>query len=385
MGRIKIKHPRPQDLATRTRLLEVFTNTVGVTRLIPLRDGIVILTATDGDADAVFSDGILQQLRDRGYEPLLPPELKAQRTVLCFRLDELLTGFSADEMHQELERQHDWAKIAEVYKFSRSNTIKVTFKASEMAKKALNAGLLMFGLTIPPHQMQQETYTPLIACNRCNEVESHTTPNCTKDHAFKQCSECAAMGHTFRDCTATEKRCLNCGGPHSARAMRCPVRKEAIKKKQEEERSRTVTPATTYAQASKMSFSEPLDMRGFLCLLHAHLVNANQPGSFQTVFSESLRMNKLPDVQLPPNPPSQGIMMSLVTTAINTQSTLAASRPPPPAQEESESETETATRQSNSDDDAPGPAPRHTTQQATSPRTAPTTRRNPRKHRPRKH
>ena len=378
MGRVKIKHPRPQELSTKTKLLEVFTNAVRVNRLITVRDGVVVLPTTDQDADNIFAEATLRKLRDHGFEPLLPPELKAQRTVICFRLDDLLAAYTGEEMLQEVERLHGWAKIAEVYKFPRSNTIKITFRSSDMARKAMDDGLLMFGLTLPSYQMRMETYTPLIACNRCNEVESHTTANCPKDADFRRCSECSAMGHIFRECTATEKKCLNCGGQHSARAMRCPVRKEAVKKKEEEQRARTVTPATTYAQATSTSinpFSEPMDMRGFLCLLHAHLVNANQPGSFQQVFSESLRMNKLPDVQLPPNPPSQGIMMSLVTTAINAQSTLAASRPPRPSQEESDLESEAATRHSHSDDDH-----RHD-DQTTPPGPAASTRRKARKNR----
>ena len=381
MGRVKIKHPRPQELSTKTKLLEVFTNAVRVNRLITVRDGVVVLPTTDQDADNIFAEATLRKLRDHGFEPLLPPELKAQRTVICFRLDDLLAAYTGEEMLQEVERLHGWAKLAEVYKFPRSNTIKITFRSSDMAKKAMEDGLLMFGLTIPSYQMRMETYVPLIACNRCNEVEGHTTANCPKDATYKRCSECASMGHIFRECTATEKKCLNCGGQHSARAMRCPVRKEAVKKKEEEHRARLVTPTTTYAQATGSNFnpfSEPMDMRGFLCLLHAHLVNANQPGSFQQVFSESLRMNKLPDVQLPPNPPSQGIMMSVVSHAINTQTTLAASRPARPARpanEESDLESEAATRHSHSDDN----------EQSTPPGPAAATRRKARKNRARRH
>ena len=48
-------------------------------------------------------------------------------------------------------------------------------------------------------------------------------------------------------------------------------------------------------------------LTGLMCLFHAHLANASSPGCFQKTLSDSLAENGLPDVKLPPPPPSQGL------------------------------------------------------------------------------
>lgn len=48
------------------------------------------MTESDKDNDGIFHEEKLEMLRNEGYSPLLPPELKAQTTVICSRLDELV-------------------------------------------------------------------------------------------------------------------------------------------------------------------------------------------------------------------------------------------------------------------------------------------------------
>ena len=127
-----------------------------------------------------------------------------------------------------------------VFKFPRSPTIKITFDEVEMAKKALVEGLHLFQIHIPGHQMRQEVFIPLLTCNRCNAVEDHATKSCPKPSGYVLCSECGNEDHSFRTCTATSKKCLHCGGEHSTRAMRCPMRKEALKNKEEAARQARV-------------------------------------------------------------------------------------------------------------------------------------------------
>ena len=117
-------------------------------------------------------------------------------------------------------------------KFPRSPTIKITFDDVEMAKKALLEGLHLFQIHISGHQMRQEVFIPLLTCNRCHAVEDHPTKTCPKPAGYVLCSECCSEDHSFRTCTAIAKKCLHCSGEHSARALRCPMRKEALKKKE---------------------------------------------------------------------------------------------------------------------------------------------------------
>ena len=68
---------------------------------------------------------------------------------------------------------------------------------------------------------------------------------------------------------------------------------------------------TTQAIATTSPETSGLNLTGFVCVLHAHMVNCADPGSFQTTLSENLALNGLPDVKLPPNPLSQAIIKAI--------------------------------------------------------------------------
>lgn len=245
----------------------------------------------------------------------MPPELKAQRTVIFHRMDDIIHLSRPQDIQVELMREQTWAKVTEVYVFPKSPTIKVTFTTSEMARKAVTGGLLMFSISVAPHQITREVYTPLVTCNRCQEVETHETQDCPKPDDYKVCSLCASKEHTFKECNSDLRRCINCGKDHSARAMRCPVRKKALKEKEERIREARDSRAT-YATAVSATDStprqdNPFNLKGLICVFHAHMVECAQPGTFQATLSRSLAMNNLPDVKLPPNPPSKDIIMAV--------------------------------------------------------------------------
>ncbi len=141
MGRVKIKHPRPKELASKRQLLGILSPAVKPTRLISSWDAIIVLTATDKDADNIFSPSMLQTLADSDFTPIMPPELKSRRTVVCLRLDELVYDNSPEDIKEDIESRQSWAKVVEIFKFPRSKTIKITFTTSDMARKAKEHGL----------------------------------------------------------------------------------------------------------------------------------------------------------------------------------------------------------------------------------------------------
>ena len=350
MGRVKIKHPRPKEIGVRRRLADILSPTLKLTRLIPTSDAVVVLTPTDKDADAIFSTDISAQLAAEGFTPVVPPELRALRTIICSGLDELVLEHSEEEIAAEVGAQHTWAKAESVFKFPRSTTAKITFRSGDMARKAMLEGLHLFQIHIAGHQMRQEVYIPLLTCNKCNAVEDHPTSSCPKPASYMRCSECSEEGHIFRNCTAASKKCLNCGGDHSARAMRCPTRKEALKRKEETARQARVKPSVSYAQVAQAPqpttpspsvFGAPdpsKTLAGLMCLFHAHLANAAAPGCFQQTLSAGLAENGLPDVKLPPPPPLQSsdamaralAMGGSLTAAVPPASVPPAATPTPP-------------------------------------------------------
>lgn len=321
MGRVKFKHPRGGDLQVRRKLLEILAGKVKVYRLIPARDGVVVITNSDGDADTIFSEEVEGPLRAEGFTAIIPPELRCQRSVVCFGLDDIAYLNEPEEIKAELEAHHPWLKIIEIYKFPKTNTIKITCASSGIAKKAAEAGLLMFSLSVPPGQMRVEIYTPLMACDRCHAVENHTTSQCPEPADRKICSECASTEHTFRECGSETKFCVNCKEHgHSARAMRCPIRKKLHKEKQKNNRvARDSGSTLSYAAAAQQgcgtqqaatlaAVAPSKPMSPVLCLLNAHMINAVRPGSFQKALTNNLTMNGLEDVKLPPDQPSAEIV-----------------------------------------------------------------------------
>lgn len=321
MGRVKFKHARPKDLETRRTLLGLLAPQVKVFELFPAWDGIIVRTASDDDEDIIFREATQKKLQEAGFTAVMPPELRSRRTVICFRIDELAYEYNAAEMKEELERQQEWLQVDEVYKFTGSRTIKIICASCDIARRALESGVLMFYISIPPTQMKIEDYTPLMACNRCQAIEVHHTNQCPHPQEYKVCSECASKEHTFRECQATHKKCTNCGQGHSARAMRCPERKKAQKKKQEKMRKeREQKNRSSYAQAAQAApatdASSGFQTPGWLVLLEAHLVDCAEPGIFQEYLSEGLEKNGLPDAQMPPGPPSRDIIRAIAGDTI---------------------------------------------------------------------
>lgn len=118
----------------------------------------------------------MQRLADNSFTAILPPYLKAKHTVICLRLDDLVyQNMCAKNMKEKVEREQTWVKVQDVSKFLRSNTVKLTFCSSEMTLRAWNECLLMFSISIPPHQTQEERYTPLLTSNKCYAVDHSTT------------------------------------------------------------------------------------------------------------------------------------------------------------------------------------------------------------------
>ena len=370
MGRVRIKHPNSTDIGVRRRLLGLLSPRVKVTRLIPTNDAVIVLTPSDKDSEAIFQDGTIASLAADGFSPLMPPELRAHRTVICSGLDELVYEHTTDEIAAEVEAQHEWP-VESVFKFPRSPTVKITFTDGDMAKKALVEGLHIFHIHVPGHQLRQEQYIPLLTCNRCNAVEKHSTSSCPHPPDYVRCSECGSLEHSFRNCTATVKSCLNCAGDHSARAMRCPTRKEALRKKEAELRQARTRPGVSFAQAASASTSATpsfgaidttKSLAGLMCLLHAHLSNIASPGSFQQALSAGLAENGLPNIKLPPPPPVQGpeALLRALTSASSpaTPSPSTASVPPttsapPPTAASATASAVSSDAEDSEDDDEP--------------------------------
>lgn len=326
MGRVKIKHPSP-DQDTKLALLRTLSeNNVFATKVSATRDGFLVITSLDAEIDIIFNPPCHDALTSQNLTPILPPELKAKRTILLFRVDNYIKQHTQAEIKEEIQRINDFTEgaVDDVYKFPSNNIIKIQFKKTSVAQKALNTGLKLFSMRIPPHDIQEEEYIPLSNCLRCYAIESHPTNDCQKDQSYKLCSECAQEGHLWHECTSPVKLCINCGGHHRTLASQCPKRKEALASKRQAKRVERQAQPTTYSGAASASgppTSQSLASLNNLpplkpdtattiltCFIHAHLVNQGTPGTFQDVLSKTLQANGLPAIKIPDTPDSSKII-----------------------------------------------------------------------------
>ena len=226
----------------------------------------------------------------------------------------------------QVEEKQDWAKVHSVFKFpnnnGKRNNIKIEFDSISMADKAVRHGILLFGISIAPYQIDKERYTKINYCMKCYAIKYHSTRQCPKPIRYKACSECSSNSHTWTWCNNEEKKCLNCEGAHRTLAYKCPKRKEAVKQKEEQEKGKRNATYSQAAASASTSTPNHLTMpnnivsnnqtsKMFLCLIHAHTMNAAQSGCFQQTLLDLLNLNKLPSVVLPNNPPSKEILKQL--------------------------------------------------------------------------
>lgn len=95
--------------------------------------------------DKVFNQNIHKQLMDKSYSPILPLQLKANRSVLVFRVDNYIFMHNEAEIMEEIIYHNEWVEeINQVYKFPNSNTLKISFNETAKALRAQEQGLKCF-------------------------------------------------------------------------------------------------------------------------------------------------------------------------------------------------------------------------------------------------
>ena len=330
MARVKIKS-EDNSQERKTLLLSILAKyLIYATRAIIVPDGFIILTRTDGDLDKILQGKTSEDLKSNNLHAVLPPELRAKRTVLVFNTDEYIHQHAEKEIEDELMDKNDWMKqgIENIFKIPRTKILKITFKDTAAANKAKDTGFLCFNMSIPPHAIKEEEYIPILTCMKCYSIEDHVTSKCPKPKEYKICSECSSLEHTWRECSITKKKCINCKGDHRTLANKCPYRKKVLDEKRQtkkENSSRSyATVANSNATMSTQNITQPIIDKDtttniLSCMLHAHFMNAIHPGTYNEELNRALKLNNLPKINLPSNPPSKEILN--LTSNTETQNT----------------------------------------------------------------
>lgn len=108
-----------------------------MSKLIQVHDGFVIITASDTDLDNIFNNETDKELFKDNYTPQIPPQLRANRSVLLTSVDQHISQNDDEEIKSELSEKNEWiSNITQIHKFPSGNIIKITFSDSQQAKKS---------------------------------------------------------------------------------------------------------------------------------------------------------------------------------------------------------------------------------------------------------
>ena len=311
MSRIKIKC-RLNTKDQKLKLTEILCkNDIEIRRIFTSHDGFAVLTVSEQHADNIFQANIKNELEAHGFNAFMPPELKARKSVIIPRTDDIIYENDILDIGEELLKQNTWIgeeDLIAVYKFLKTPTIKLTFTQTILAKKCTEIGLKAFRIRIPGHEIKLETYIPIKCCMRCYTLEHHFTNECQKSRDFKVCSECSNEGHVWHHCQESYMKCINCGENHNTMAMKCNERKQILKEKRNEENERQKMTYSTVSQVNlpaKMPiFKMPTITKEELikiniCVAHAQAKNQQSPGTYSYELNRVLKANSLPTIIIP--------------------------------------------------------------------------------------
>ena len=130
--------------------------------------------------DALFSPSCISELETVGCKPILPPDLKAKRSVILQPCDDQILNQKEEDIKTEIEQHNGWVKVQDIFKYNSSNNIKVTFDSQHMASQVLTRGLLLFNLSHPAHNIARKIFVEILICFKCYQVENHATSPCPR-------------------------------------------------------------------------------------------------------------------------------------------------------------------------------------------------------------
>ena len=325
------KTPKP----TKNQIFELTSTKLNgfLTGLTEIDTGFIAYTDQNSTIDALTSNKGLTELNKLNLETITPPEIRAKRTVFIRGLDFTVGRRDAGEIAQELTTRQNWLTNITVTKIKNyTHVLKLTCGDSSQTERLLRDGLTLFHTRIPPTNIEQEKFTPILICFKCYKFEKHTTNNCTS--TITVCSECGETGHRHFDCKSTDKSCLNCptNNNHRTLAPSCPYRKQIIRQKEQQLQDKQTTNETqTYAKIVKttiqqtaptprptINLTDKTHLKIVLLVIEAHVAAMTGDRPYNEIIADSFRRNYDIDVNLP-NRDSQKILDMYLTTNRETR------------------------------------------------------------------
>ena len=266
-------------------------------RLTDTLHGYNAITDDPNTIDKLTSPRATELFKSINLTAVIPPDLRAKRTVFVRSLDSHVGSRTEEEIKTEISKHNHSLKIARVIKIKQfTHILKIVTQDTNSTNKILSNGFYAFHTKITPFQCEPESYT--------QQCTSTTTV----------CSECASNDHTFKDCTSPHKRCLNCSQPHRTLANNCPIRKQKIAEKQATENQKRETKSnTTFATITKtqpettpsnhtsqsITLTSNVQLKIAALVIEAHIACLKPGSNFSNTLSESLKLNFNIDTKFP--------------------------------------------------------------------------------------
>ena len=231
MKSLKVLDQRPHS----KRKGELY-NVLGACGIYPgkvqVGEGVFYVLIRDEEVEEMLKEETKKKAVENGFQIFRPLDYDSMKTVVVRDVDSVMEEFTVEEIAE-------WAKVEEVVKLpTTSQILKVRFRTSSMAQKAMDKGIIVLNQSIAPWKVEREIFIKLTACNNCFAYE-HYARNCLKEKKIL-CGYCGEEGHRQGQCKSEAPRCINCQGEHKTLAARCHVRKDLIKRRKEvRERSKS--------------------------------------------------------------------------------------------------------------------------------------------------
>jgi hypothetical protein len=318
LHRLNLRLIDPRIKTSREQIFEVAFGQLNtpLTRLFDSGNGFYAATDDIKFIDQLLTPRAFSEFAKINIQPVLPPEIKAKRTIFVRQVDSSVGGRSSADLKTEISKLNQWAKITEIIKIKEyTHVFKIFCTDVSTASRILSDGFIAFSTKISASQCEPEEFTHILICYKCYQYETHSTKDCKI--GYDVCSECAQRGHTYKECPSSEKRCLNCppdNNSHRTLAAKCPFRKSTIAAKNvKSSNARQNAQHKSYADIAKQviieskSESRPTNvvhltskthLKMTALILEAHVASLSGQ-SYGKILSESLKRNFDIDAKFP--------------------------------------------------------------------------------------
>ena len=80
---------------------------VRIIKVLPITKGYSVICPTIGDVEKLFSDKSTKLFSDAETRPNMPPYIRSNRTILVFRVDDLIFSRQVEGIKNDIERRND--------------------------------------------------------------------------------------------------------------------------------------------------------------------------------------------------------------------------------------------------------------------------------------